>query len=40
MSICRNCKQPLHVAPVVLVHDRDEERRFNAVFHAPEISSN
>ncbi|MGA9884139.1 MAG: hypothetical protein WBQ34_10510 [Candidatus Acidiferrales bacterium] len=32
MSVCRNCKQSLHVAPVVLVHDRDEQRRFNAVF--------
>lgn len=32
MSVCRNCKQSLHVAPVVLVHDREEQRRFNAVF--------
>jgi len=41
MSVCRNCKQSLHVAPVVLVHDRDEKRRFHAVFlENPEISSN
>jgi hypothetical protein len=41
MSVCRNCKQSLHLAPVVLVHDRDEQRRFNAVFLANlEISSN
>lgn len=41
MSICRNCKQSLHVAPVVLVHDRDEVRRFNAVFLADlEVSNN
>lgn len=31
---CRECKQSLRVAPVVLVHDRDEQRRFNAVFLA------
>lgn len=31
---CRECKQPLRLAPVVLVHDRDEQRRFNAVFLA------
>lgn len=31
-SICRQCKQSLRITPVVLVHDRDEERRFNAVF--------
>lgn len=31
---CRECKQSLRLAPVVLVHDRDEQRRFNAVFLA------
>lgn len=31
-GICRECKQSLRLAPVVLVHDRDEQRRFNAVF--------
>jgi hypothetical protein len=29
---CRNCKRPLHISPVVLVHDRGEQQRFNAVF--------
>ena len=32
MSRCSSCKRSLRVSPVVLVHDRDEERRFNAVF--------
>jgi hypothetical protein len=41
MSICRNCKQSLRLAPVVLVHDQDERRRFNAVFLADlEVSKN
>ena len=29
---CRNCRTPLHVAPVVLLHDQGEKRRFEAVF--------
>jgi hypothetical protein len=29
---CRNCRKSLHVTPVVLLHDRDEKRRFEAVF--------
>jgi hypothetical protein len=41
MSVCRNCRQSLHLAPVVLVHDRDEQRRFNAVFLANlDVSNN
>jgi hypothetical protein len=32
MSVCRNCKTALHIAPVVLLHDQDEKRRFDAVF--------
>lgn len=32
--VCRSCKRSLRVAPVVLVHDQDERRRFNAVFLA------
>ena len=31
-ATCKNCRRPLHVAPVVLVHDRDEKRRFEAMF--------
>jgi hypothetical protein len=41
MSVCRNCKQSLHLSPVVLLHDRGEQRRFNAVFRADfEVSNN
>lgn len=29
---CRNCRTSLHIAPVVLLHDHDEKRRFEAVF--------
>ena len=32
MSACRNCKRPLRLSPVVLVHNQGEQRRFNAVF--------
>jgi hypothetical protein len=34
MSACRKCRRPLRVVPVVLVHDLDEKRRFEAVFSA------
>ena len=34
MSRCAGCKRSLRVSPVVLLHDRDEQRRFNAVFLA------
>jgi hypothetical protein len=41
MSRCAGCKRSLRVSPVVLLHDRDEQRRFNAVFLADaEISRN
>ncbi len=41
MSACRKCRKSLRVAPVVLVHDREEQRRFNAVFLAElEVSKN
>ena len=29
---CRGCKQALRIVPVVMVHDKDEKRRFEAVF--------
>lgn len=32
VTICRNCKQSLRIVPVVLLHDQDEKRRFEAVF--------
>ena len=34
MSACRSCKRSLRLSPVVLVHDRHEQKRFNAVFSA------
>jgi hypothetical protein len=38
---CRNCKQSLRVSPVVMLHDQDEKRRFEAVFVADtEVSKN
>jgi hypothetical protein len=40
MSACRNCKQPLRISPVVLVHDQSEQRRFHAVFADLEVSKN
>ncbi len=40
-TTCRNCKRSFRVVPVVLLHDQDEKRRFEAVF-APtlEVSQN
>ena len=41
MSRCSGCKRSLRVSPVVLLHDKDEQRRFNAVFLADaDISKN
>jgi hypothetical protein len=34
VTSCRNCRKSLHIAPVVLLHDQDEKRRFEAVFAA------
>jgi hypothetical protein len=31
-TTCRQCRRGLHVAPIVLVHNQDEKRRFQAVF--------
>jgi hypothetical protein len=33
-TTCRSCKQSLRVTPVVMLHDQDEKRRFEAVFSA------
>lgn len=33
-TTCRGCKQSLRVSPVVMLHDQDEKRRFEAVFQA------
>lgn len=32
MAFCRGCKQSLRIVPVVMIHDKDEKRRFEAVF--------
>jgi len=29
---CRSCSQSLRVVPIVMLHDQDETRRFEAVF--------
>jgi hypothetical protein len=29
---CQNCKQSMKVVPVVMLHDQDEVKRFEAVF--------
>jgi hypothetical protein len=40
-TTCRGCKRTLRVVPVVLLHDQDEKRRFEAVFAADlEVSRN
>ncbi|MGB8672993.1 MAG: hypothetical protein WCD27_01465 [Candidatus Acidiferrales bacterium] len=33
-AICRECRQSLRISPVVMLHDQDEKRRFEAVFSA------
>ncbi|HEY2823871.1 MAG TPA: hypothetical protein VGJ06_22705 [Candidatus Acidoferrum sp.] len=37
---CRSCSQSLRVVPVVMLHDQDEKRRFEAVFSSDEIPVN
>jgi hypothetical protein len=36
-AVCRSCRQSLRVVPVIMVHDQDEKRRFEAVF-APDMA--
>jgi hypothetical protein len=36
---CHFCKQSLRVVPVVLIHDNEEKRRFEAVFATEEEES-
>lgn len=38
MTQCHSCKQWLRVVPIVLLHNQDETRRFEAIF-AQEIHS-
>jgi predicted RNA-binding Zn-ribbon protein involved in translation (DUF1610 family) len=37
-TTCRGCRKSLRIAPVVLLHDQGEKRRFQAVF-APVMNS-
>jgi hypothetical protein len=39
-ATCRDCKHSLRVAPVVMLHDQDETRRFKAVFELEPVSNN
>jgi hypothetical protein len=32
MAACHSCRHSLRIAPVVMLHDQDEKRRFEAVF--------
>jgi hypothetical protein len=32
MAACRSCRHSLRIAPVVMLHDQGEKRRFQAVF--------
>jgi hypothetical protein len=32
VTVCRACAQSLRVVPIVMLHDQDETRRFEAVF--------
>ncbi len=34
VTTCRACKRSLRVVPVVMLHDENEKRRFEAVFSA------
>lgn len=38
VTTCRACGQALRVVPVVMLHDQDEKRRFEAIF-APELAA-
>ena len=33
-ATCPRCKAKLHVSPVILLHNRGEQQRFNAIFMA------
>ena len=32
VTVCRGCKHSVRVVPIVMLHDQDEKRRFEAVF--------
>jgi len=37
MTQCHSCKQWLRVVPIVMLHDQDETRRFEAVFSEEQL---
>jgi hypothetical protein len=37
---CRNCRQALHIVPVVLLHNRNELQRFRAIYPTGPASNN
>jgi hypothetical protein len=39
VTTCRACRRSIHVAPVVMVHDQDEKRRFESVFSGEMFAS-
>lgn len=34
VTTCRTCHRAIRISPVVMLHDQDEKRRFEAVFSA------
>ena len=41
MTACRECRRSLRLSPVVLIHDKEETRRFKAIFTPDlEVSKN
>jgi hypothetical protein len=39
VTTCRACRNSLRVVPVVMLHDQDEKRRFEAVFSVELVSA-
>jgi len=39
LATCRGCKRSLRIVPVVMLHDQDEKRRFEAFFSAELVTS-
>jgi len=35
MAACHSCRHALRIAPVVMLHDQDEKRRFEHIFGFP-----
>ena len=40
MAVCHACKRSVRIAPVVVLHDENERRRFEAVFSGSLVSRN